>query len=418
MIFLERKNSILFKFLSFLLILSLLFMGVMPCMTPSAHAEAITVALVATGVAVGVGILLSNYSALTSEFDSYLSQQGSSTTDFLSYVSTTATSYILNSSAWALIYPFLNSYVSNHNITTTTSNVTTINGYSLGVIYSTISYKSANSNSTNSWTLKDYSSGDTYTPNACYNSTTGNYRNQLTTCNGFYFSTSTYSYPTKYKVFAIFGSDHQFIDSVYSSDASSSSQAISPNFNNNMNTYVPTPDTTYTFTSVGSDIDTVTKDSTVEISTSSSSTSGTTTGSVDLSTTNGILSGIKSAIDSFFDRFKSHADSFETSDDTVIPDFANSPPPFYEQPTITPNPDGSSYHGGWLKGLFLALGLDKLLDSINSFWSLVLEWLGSISAFLSFYASFLTLLPRAMVLPLYGSIVLGAILVFIRRFTA
>lgn len=112
-------------------------------------------------------------------------------------------------------------------------------------------------------------------------------------------------------------------------------------------------------------------------------------------------------------------DLFHT--DSELPeaiDYGSPPSPdISPSPSPTPNPDGSDYHGGWIKGLLSKLGISSIVSHISAPWGIVYEWIQSISGFLSFIANFLTALPRIMVLPFYGSLVMFAVLVFIKKFT-
>lgn len=87
-------------------------------------------------------------------------------------------------------------------------------------------------------------------------------------------------------------------------------------------------------------------------------------------------------------------------------------------PDIDPDFPGSTpnYHGGWLPGLLDKLGILSILDHISVPWAIVQEWISSIGDFLDFFASFLSFLPRAMVLPFYGLVVASAIIIFVKRF--
>lgn len=123
----------------------------------------------------------------------------------------------------------------------------------------------------------------------------------------------------------------------------------------------------------------------------------------------------------FFDRLRDLLSGlFHIPDlniDTPVPDLDVDIPDI-DTPDIDPDVPGTTpnYHGGWLPGLLDKLGILSILDHISAPWAIVQEWISSIGDFLDYFASFLSSLPRAMVLPFYGLVVASAIIIFVKRF--
>lgn len=431
------NNSILKKFSCCLLTACLLLLVVLAPLgaRSTANAEVGTLAIgaicVATTIALGLTVVgLTNEQLSTQMENSLTTFLGDNLTAFDAGISILGNKLIFNDTARHLFYDWLSNYLDESGISADilTHTATYYNGYTVYTYAPTFAqakqlplYDSVTINgNTRSATyengyVKFYRGGSTFYTTRVNNARVGIllYRDR---------PTSTSLYINYYYFGDMEGAQYETLSGVtLDTITTTAADTFYPNLDNYFVNPSSNTSTSFTFNvpieQVGSidDLGSITVDGSI----------GDTTGEGEATDTN-ILGQIPNLIQQVIDWLKGiyqaivdwFTDFFSTLEGVLhsIFDVNSSPPPAPSLPEDVSSSDSGL--ASWINGLFEALHLDDLLDSIRSFWAIIAEWLGSISAFLAFYRILLTSLPRAMVLPLYASIVLGATLIFIRKFTA
>lgn len=403
-----------------------------------------------------LGLIASSYAIYSGQFDSYVQANNHTLSDVYNDISVIDDVAYYGTLAYSMIHGFADSYATENNLSTTPTDFNTYDGVPLNCLMSSCTINGIyiflnhwqNSNDDYPWSQFKYtlSNGQTWSTGGV-----------LGLATSFYVTISSSNYVDCIATTNLNNTVTYGLGLADSSKIGFSSVSTSSDFSSNLSSY---PSSSAYWISTNSDTLTYDTSATYSISATYPSanpspsvppvvppdynftvTDGTNTytGSYSsdyIESLNDIdlnLDNISEKNDSIFDLLSSFfsniwdwlSDFFDNLTDSIESIFSTTETvseipistPVIPTPSPTPNnSDGSSFHGGWLKGILQKLGILSILSHLSAPWGIVTEWITSISSFLSWFGSFLVSCPRIFVLPFYGSLCMFAILVFIKRF--